>query len=168
MSRVFQTIHFYQVALKGVVFYTKQDRGACPTRFNLCISQTLHARVPDQNHLQSNFSTHDHESPIPPNTLLNCLNPCFEIVRDDDFISAKVFCLRRLGEVAAAEAAAEAPRPVLLARRDCVTADRPGGLSRRPPLPPPPRPPSGAVALLCSGRMEEVRDGVIKLWRTLA
>ena len=102
-------------------------------------------------------------NPPSPNTLLNCLNPCFEIVRDDDFISAMVFCLRRLGDVAAAEAAAEAPRPVLLARRDCVTADRPGGLRRRPPLPPPP--PSGAVALLCSGRMEEVRDGVIKLWR---
>ena len=87
------------------------------------------------------------------------MNPCFKIVRDEDFISAMVFCLRRLGEVAAAEAAAEAPRPVLLARRDCVTADRPGGLSRRP-LPPP----SGAVALLCIGRMEEVRDGVIRLW----
>ena len=104
-------------------------------------------------------------NPPSPNTLLNCLNPCFEIVRDDDFISAMVFCLRRLGDVAAAEAAAEAPRPVLLARRDCVTADRPGGLSRRP-LPPPP---SGAVTLLWSGRMEEVRDGVIppgklKLW----
>ena len=86
------------------------------------------------------------------------MNPCLATERDDDFISAMVFCLRRLGEVAAAEAAAEAPRPVLLARRDCVTADRPGGLSRRP-LPPP----RGAVALLCIGRMEEVRDGVIML-----
>ena len=76
--------------------------------------------------------------------------------RDDgNFISEMVFCLRRLGEATEVAPA----RPVLLARRDCVTA--PGrspppedGLRRWP-----------VVALLCNGRMDDVRDGVIALRR---
>ena len=73
-----------------------------------------------------------------------------------------VFCLRRLGE---ATEIAVAPTPVLLARRDWVTPPE-DGLRRRPPPPPPPA--SGAVALLCSGRMDGVRDGVNTLWRKWA
>lgn len=74
-------------------------------------------------------------------------------VVDDDWIEEIVFCLRRLGEVT--EVAA--PRPVLDARRDCVTAGR----RRRPP------PLIGAVALFCNGRMDEVREGVNVLRRKL-
>ena len=78
-----------------------------------------------------------------------------------DFNSAIVFWRRRLGEAATAAAAATA-RPVLLARRDCECAAAPGGRCpeeeggagglRRAPTP--------AAALLCSGRMDDVRDGV--------